>query len=262
MSWATRDRRMIAKEFRDGVVTAIHVVRCPALLGKDGYRSTVSLEAFRNREAGRLTDGIDKRRIDASLVFHQPSNRLPRRRQMAPTQPTRIWFLRVQGCPGDSSRERVGVLQRHRLGMEKEAVGWVIPMSQDFREIEALIERLKSNARLPLCPYDRRSPDYWTIDDVSPCKVCGTRNEPGAPDLCRGADTGLFTEAADALSVALLALKASEVRGVEMTKLHAKLHDLLHVAFMVIDDDELPGAAIVKLDAILQKHFPEAYAEG
>ena len=59
-----------------------------------------------------------------------------------------------------------------------------------------LVRRLESNASLPICPYDRRSPDYWTTNDTDPCKFCGTKNEEGAPDLCRGADTRLFTEAA------------------------------------------------------------------
>ena len=63
----------------------------------------------------------------------------------------------------------------------------------------ALIERLEANDPLPICPYDRRSPEYWTTNDTDPCKFCGTKNEEGAPDLCRGADTRLFAEAAAAL---------------------------------------------------------------
>ena len=59
-----------------------------------------------------------------------------------------------------------------------------------------LVRRLESNAPLPICPYDRRSPEYWTTNDTDPCRFCGTKNEEGAPDLCRGADTRLFTEAA------------------------------------------------------------------
>lgn len=59
-----------------------------------------------------------------------------------------------------------------------------------------LVGRLESSAPLPICPYDRRSPDYWTTNDTDPCKFCGSKNEEGAPDLCRGADTRLFTEAA------------------------------------------------------------------
>lgn len=59
-----------------------------------------------------------------------------------------------------------------------------------------LVGRLESNAPLPICPYDRRSPEYWTTNDTDPCRFCGTKNEEGAPDLCRGADTRLFTEAA------------------------------------------------------------------
>ena len=63
-----------------------------------------------------------------------------------------------------------------------------------------LIEALRSSATLPFCPYDRRSPEYWTAPDDKPCPVCGGLNEDGAPDLCRGADSRLFTRAAEALA--------------------------------------------------------------
>lgn len=66
-------------------------------------------------------------------------------------------------------------------------------------EIKALVERLEKNEPLPICPYDSRSPEYWTTNDTDPCKFCGSKNEEGAPDLCRGADTRLFAEAATAL---------------------------------------------------------------
>ena len=62
-----------------------------------------------------------------------------------------------------------------------------------------LLERLRSSEPLPLCPYDRRSPLYWVTDDKAPCTFCGTLNEEGAPDLCKGADTRLFSEAAQAI---------------------------------------------------------------
>lgn len=60
-----------------------------------------------------------------------------------------------------------------------------------------IVERLKSSEPLPYCPYDSRSPEYWTAPNDKPCKVCGGLNDPNAPDLCRGADTRLFKEAAD-----------------------------------------------------------------
>ena len=63
-----------------------------------------------------------------------------------------------------------------------------------------LIERLRSP--LPVCPYDRRSPDYWTAPDDKPCVVCGGLNDTNAPNLCRGADTRVMDEAADALAKA------------------------------------------------------------
>ncbi len=50
--------------------------------------------------------------------------------------------------------------------------------------------------RLPVCPYDRRSPDYFTAPNDKPCVVCGGINEAGSPDLCRGADTRVMDEAA------------------------------------------------------------------
>lgn len=71
-----------------------------------------------------------------------------------------------------------------------------------------LVERLRSNEALPLCPYDRRSPDYWTTDDDAPCVVCGTLNEPDAPNLCRGADTRIMAEAADRIQTLEAALAA------------------------------------------------------
>lgn len=59
-----------------------------------------------------------------------------------------------------------------------------------------LVERLLSNAQLPVCPYDRRSPDYWTTPDDQPCVICGTLNDFSTPNLCRGADTRVMDEAA------------------------------------------------------------------
>lgn len=66
-----------------------------------------------------------------------------------------------------------------------------------------LAERVEAGLRastLPVCPYDRRSPDYWTTPDDKPCVVCGTLNDPDAPNLCRGADLRIMDEAADLIS--------------------------------------------------------------
>ena len=61
----------------------------------------------------------------------------------------------------------------------------------------SLTDRLRSKALLPLCPYDQRSPDYWSTPDDDPCKICGQINDLNAPDVCRGADTRVMDEAAD-----------------------------------------------------------------
>ncbi|ASS55881.1 hypothetical protein [Rhizobium leguminosarum] len=58
-----------------------------------------------------------------------------------------------------------------------------------------IVERLRSNEPLPICPYDRRSPEYWTTPDDEPCKFCG--GLPDGPDKCTGADTRIMSEAAD-----------------------------------------------------------------
>jgi hypothetical protein len=60
-----------------------------------------------------------------------------------------------------------------------------------------IVERLRSSEPLPACPYDKLSPHYWTAPNNRPCPVCGTLNDPDAPDLCRGADTRIMGEAAD-----------------------------------------------------------------
>lgn len=71
--------------------------------------------------------------------------------------------------------------------------------SPTAEEVRALVERLRSNEPLAICPYDRKSPEYWTTDDVTPCKFCGQLNDPAAPDKCRGADTRVMGEAASTL---------------------------------------------------------------
>lgn len=61
-----------------------------------------------------------------------------------------------------------------------------------------IIERLRSNAPLPICPFDKRSPEYWTTPNDKPCKFCG--GEPEGPDKCTGADMRILLEAADRIS--------------------------------------------------------------
>lgn len=65
--------------------------------------------------------------------------------------------------------------------------------------MDELIARLERNEPLPICPFDRRSPVYWTTPDDKPCPFCGQENTADGPDKCRGADTRLFGEAAAAL---------------------------------------------------------------
>lgn len=58
-----------------------------------------------------------------------------------------------------------------------------------------IVERLRSSAPLPLCPFERRSPEYWTTPNDKPCKFCG--GLPEGPDKCTGADMRILLEAAD-----------------------------------------------------------------
>lgn len=60
-----------------------------------------------------------------------------------------------------------------------------------------IVERLRSNEPLPVCPFDRLSPHYWTMPDDKPCPICGQENTLEGPDRCRGADTRVMKEAAD-----------------------------------------------------------------
>lgn len=58
-----------------------------------------------------------------------------------------------------------------------------------------LVARLRSNGALPICPFDKRSPEYWTTPNDKPCKFCG--GLPEGPDKCTGADMRIMAEAAD-----------------------------------------------------------------
>lgn len=61
-----------------------------------------------------------------------------------------------------------------------------------------LIERLRSNAALPICPFEKRSPEYYTTPNDKPCKFCG--GEPEGPDKCTGADMRVMLEASDRIA--------------------------------------------------------------
>jgi hypothetical protein len=71
-----------------------------------------------------------------------------------------------------------------------------LPTAEEVRE---LAERLKSSEPLPVCPFDRLSPAYWTTPDDKPCPFCGQENTAEGPDKCRGADTRIMGQASTAL---------------------------------------------------------------
>lgn len=74
--------------------------------------------------------------------------------------------------------------------------------------VSEVVGRLRSTAPLPVCPFDRRSPDYWTAgENNAPCTVCGGTEEV---DKCRRADTRIMEQAAD-----LIERLASQVEGLE-----------------------------------------------
>jgi hypothetical protein len=58
-----------------------------------------------------------------------------------------------------------------------------------------IIDRLRSNQPLVICPYNSKSPDYLTTPDDEQCKFCGQL--PDGPNKCTGADTRIMGEAAD-----------------------------------------------------------------
>lgn len=81
-----------------------------------------------------------------------------------------------------------------------------------------IIERLRSTQPLAICPYDRKSPEYWTTPDDAPCKFCG--GLPDGPDKCTGADTRIMGQAADEIERLRTLLSEAE----------QKLHDAKKIA--------------------------------
>jgi len=59
-----------------------------------------------------------------------------------------------------------------------------------------------------VCPFDKRSPDYYSTPNDKPCKFCGS--EPEGPDKCTGADLRVMKEAAD--EIATLRRELAEAR--------------------------------------------------
>jgi hypothetical protein len=74
-----------------------------------------------------------------------------------------------------------------------------------------IVERLRSSQPLPICPYDLKSPEYWTTPDDTPCKFCG--GLPDGPDKCTGADTRIMGEAADEIERLRKALEGAYLSG-------------------------------------------------
>ncbi|MCL6653538.1 hypothetical protein A6R70_14700 [Agrobacterium rubi] len=73
-----------------------------------------------------------------------------------------------------------------------------------------IVERLRSNQPLVICPYDSKSPEYWTTPDDTPCKFCG--GLPDGPDKCTGADTRIMGQAADEITRLRTLLSQSDQR--------------------------------------------------
>lgn len=71
-----------------------------------------------------------------------------------------------------------------------------------------IVERLRSSQPLVICPYDSKSPEYWTTPNDTPCKFCG--GLPDGPDKCTGADTRIMGEAADEITRLRTALSEAE----------------------------------------------------
>jgi len=82
------------------------------------------------------------------------------------------------------------------------------PDTPDLATPERMVEELRSNADLVVCPYDRRSPDYWTAPHDAPCRFCG--GLPDGPDKCTGADLRIMPRAA-----ALIEAQAARIRKLE-----------------------------------------------
>lgn len=81
-----------------------------------------------------------------------------------------------------------------------------------------LVERLRSNSTLVICPFNKKSPEYFTTPNDQPCKFCG--GLPEGPDKCTGADMRVMLEAADRIEALEAELaKAREAALEEAAKL-------------------------------------------
>jgi len=70
-----------------------------------------------------------------------------------------------------------------------------------------IVARLRSSEPLPICPFDRLSPQYLRMAADKPCPFCGQENTLDGPDKCRGADSRIMGEAANEIERLRAALK-------------------------------------------------------
>lgn len=93
-------------------------------------------------------------------------------------------------------------------------------------EVEKMIAELRSNSTLAVCPFDKRSPDYWTAgEDGKPCTMCGAAEAIEDCNKCTGADLRLMVRAADALTALSAQLAA-------VTKEALTNHEMYTTAFL------------------------------
>ena len=126
--------------------------------------------------------------------------------------------------------------------------------------LEGLIERLRSNAPLPLCPFDSRSPLYWTTPDDATCHFCGQL--PDGPDRCRGADTRVMDQAADALESALHLLGEAEKALEEIARIRTELRGDFSLSSKQSDIARSALDKIRKGMGVDQDHAPTAGGSG
>ncbi len=100
-----------------------------------------------------------------------------------------------------------------------------------------IVERLRSNQPLPICPFDRKSPDYYTTPNDKPCKFCG--GEPEGPDRCTGADTRIMGEAADIIDrlrqLLSEAEKCEKEARAKLQAMHRRAQESERVEQMIFD---------------------------
>ncbi len=115
------------------------------------------------------------------------------------------------------------------------------PTEQAADRVKALVDRLRSP--LPICPYDPKSPDYYTAPDDKPCAVCGQINDINAPIVCRGADTRCMDQAADALTALQARAEDAERENERLSARNLEVSTLAH-GWMVAHDNLAAGLPV------------------